>query len=117
MQQIVKSSYPGSQLVYSSALEKESISYKNASVLSSGGMDEDTLEACGYRLIQKSRAKTYAVLAADELDKITYNGPWDSAYIINTAKRQETKPKVQHWYGLYITQQQWKESGGTVLLI
>jgi hypothetical protein len=66
-------------------------------------MDEDTLEACGRRLLQKSRAKTFAVLAADELEKISYNGPWDNAYIINTAKRHETRPKVQHWYGLYIT--------------
>jgi hypothetical protein len=65
-------------------------------------MDEDTLEACGCRLLQKSRAKTFAVLAADELDKIVHNGPWDCAYIINTAKRHEAKPKVQHWYGLYI---------------
>jgi hypothetical protein len=68
-------------------------------------MNEDTLEACGRRLLQKSRAQTFAVLAADELEKITitYNGPWDCAYIINAAKRHETKPKVQHWYGLYIT--------------
>jgi hypothetical protein len=73
-------------------------------------MDEETLCNCLAHILRNSRVKYHKVIAANETDKIFYSDKWDSAYIINTARRDEWKPKIAHWYALYIS----RESGRNV---